>query len=295
MEIPVVNRVTIPAYKLLGRKGKIGSVHSIFERSLNLIIAGRLVHLQLEREFNSPFSIELEGISIQGIKGKIKEKYPVFKGDSHINIGIKDWIKYNPTNFYDPRLCIIEEKLELKIDQVNKILKEEIQSFKKKISFNSCLVETESIIIEETESLLEYLKKFNSHSEIFEKFSRKLVGLGPGLTPLGDDFLVGMLAILTSYQGVSYKVKDILYKFRSSIALYLKNTCIVSREFLKYALESSFSEKLNNLITFISYPRSNEEELRWAIRKVLSFGATSGIGTLMGIKEGIKIIYTLLY
>lgn len=295
MWILTVNRVTIPAYHLLKGEGRIGSIHSIFERGINLIIGGRPVHLQWERELNSPFSIELHGSPISVFKGKIIEGDPVLKEKDHIEIGTIGIIKYMPKEFYNPRLYILSKGLGLKIDQIYEALKEEIQIFKRMIPSISFLAETDSILKIQTERLFQSLKESKVYFKIFEEFSSKLIGLGPGLTPLGDDFLVGMLAILTSCQKRSKSIENILCNFRSSISLCLKKTCWISREFLRYAIEGSFSEKLNGLITFILNHQSDREGLRLIIRKGLEFGATSGLGTIMGIKAGIKIIHLLSF
>lgn len=295
MGIPTVNRVTIPAHHLITGEGRRGSVHSIFERGINLIIGGRLLHLQWERELSSPFSIELEGNSISVFKGKIMEGDMVLKDGDYIEIGSFGRIKYIPKEFYNPRLYIFSGCPGLKIDQIYETLETEIKTFKKMTPSNSFLAETESILKRENERLFQSLKDSNFYFKIFKEFSNKLIGLGPGLTPFCDDFFVGMLAILTPFQKNSEGIKKILHNLRSSISLCLKKTCGISREFLRYAIDGAFSEKLNNIITSILNHRSDREGIRWIIRKGLDFGASSGIGTMMGIRCGIKLIHALSF
>ncbi len=98
---------------------------------------------------------------------------------------------------------------------------------------------------------------------------KKLLGLGSGLTPSGDDFLVGYIA--------AKKMEGMEIPFK----LKVSSTTPLSAHFLKHALGGRFSDKI---IDFIK-----EGDL-----SILSFGGSSGAATAFGIIKGMeenKIIY----
>ena len=91
----------------------------------------------------------------------------------------------------------------------------------------------------------------------------RLVGLGPGLTPAGDDFLVGFMAA-RSFAGRAHCL-DPDYS----------RTTEIGGHFLKSAVKGIFSQ---NIIEFI----------RDGNLSLLSFGASSGTAAAMGILAGMN-------
>lgn len=91
----------------------------------------------------------------------------------------------------------------------------------------------------------------------------KLVGLGSGLTPAGDDFLVGYIAS-----------REILGK-KIPFEIDCSRTTKLSGHFLSNALNGKFSSAVINF-------------LKSGDMSVLSFGKTSGIATALGVLKGIK-------
>ena len=114
---------------------------------------------------------------------------------------------------------------------------------------------------------------------------KKLIGFGEGLTPSGDDFLVGFLASL-------HFLKDsglwpLLKKIKRIISLEKGKTTFLSGKFLEYASEGRFPEIIRDLIrTILSGDR---EEVEKATRKCLVFGATSGRETILGVSGGLSL------
>jgi len=92
---------------------------------------------------------------------------------------------------------------------------------------------------------------------------KKLLGLGGGLTPSGDDFLVGYIA--------AKKMEGMEIPFK----LKMSSTTPLSAHFLKHALGGRFSDKI---IGFIK-----EGDL-----SILSFGESSGVATAFGIIKGME-------
>ena len=293
MEMTRVDRITIPADLLMRSEGTTGRVHSVFGRGLNLLTQGRLIHVQWERELRSPFSLVLNDTSPIRLQESIKEGDEVVKGDGRFRIGMGEWIRYAPKELYDPCIHPATEISESKLEQMSKFLIGEMEDLRERIPSLSFLVETEAIIKSQTEGLLACLREWNLRFQLLREYTGRLIGLGPGLTPMGDDFLIGILGALSLFRSYSKKIEDFFKNLREAITEQVNGTCAISSEFLLYATQSCFSEKINNLLTFFSHRKLEEEKLKKTIQNAFDFGSTSGMGNLLGIYNGLRIFSAL--
>lgn len=288
-----MNRVTIPAHLLLRSEGSIGRVHSVFRRGLNVLTGERLIHIQWERELKSPFSLAFNETSPIGFRGNVREGDEVVKLEGQLRIGLNEWVAYAPEEFYDPFLRPTPRISESKLRQISKFLIGEIESFRKRIPSVNFLQETEAIIKSQTEGLLASLMGWNFSFKLLREFTGRLIGLGPGLTPMGDDFIIGVMGALARFRTYCKRIEDFFKNLKEAITGHLKRTGAISCEFLQYATESCFSEKMNNLLYLFSHRKLEEEKLKRTIGNALNFGSTSGIGNLLGIYDGLKICSAL--
>jgi hypothetical protein len=106
--------------------------------------------------------------------------------------------------------------------------------------------------------------------------SRHLAGLGPGLTPAGDDFLAGvMLAVHAGRLPVERKSKICAGIYSAALG----QTTRLSLAFLKAACQGLADERWHNLL----YALSREPlEIHAAARDALRFGETSGLDMVSG-------------
>jgi Protein of unknown function (DUF2877) len=106
--------------------------------------------------------------------------------------------------------------------------------------------------------------------------ARQLIGLGEGLTPAGDDCLVGILAVL--FRFLPGWIEESAVK--EHVATHLDDhTTTIGREFVWYALRGSFSEPIVRLLT-----ADSDAAAQRAAQTLCTFGATSGADTLAGVK-----------
>ena len=106
--------------------------------------------------------------------------------------------------------------------------------------------------------------------------ARGLIGLGPGLTPAGDDCLVGVLAVLHRVDAGWLASVPAL---REGIGAAARGaTTSVSAEFLRHALDGLFAEALVDLVTATTGEGAHE-----GARRLRAHGATSGADTLLGV------------
>jgi hypothetical protein len=109
----------------------------------------------------------------------------------------------------------------------------------------------------------------------------RLIGLGPGLTPAGDDFIIGWLAGLTLLAHSAAELA-FLRAMGAGIAELAKATTSVSRAHLSDAGAFLFSERLSDLCVAVA--RGNPRPmLDLHVGAQLAVGASSGADAAAGL------------
>ncbi|NPA91829.1 MAG: DUF2877 domain-containing protein [Chloroflexi bacterium] len=109
-----------------------------------------------------------------------------------------------------------------------------------------------------------------------------LAGLGPGLTPAGDDALLGLLAAVQAAGPSS--MADMLSRAVRQHAL--PHTTQLSATWLRYALARAYSEPWHRVVR--AWEQGDTPALAQAFRHILGIGATSGYYALVGFTRGIE-------
>ena len=113
-----------------------------------------------------------------------------------------------------------------------------------------------------------------------------LAGLGPGLTPAGDDFLVGVLAALHAWP--VQHVQPLIRQHSLAIAATAtKRTTQLSGAWLRYAGEGYFGEAWHHLIMALN---TDTAAIAAAAARILSTGATSGADAMSGFLWGVAVL-----
>ena len=110
----------------------------------------------------------------------------------------------------------------------------------------------------------------------------RLSGLGPGLTPAGDDFLGGYLAGRFA-QSPGGSRDEALLALAARLAPCCRQTGRVAGAFLACALRGSFSEHLAALAGALGAGCTDQKLLNQLGQEVLAFGASSGADALAGL------------
>jgi hypothetical protein len=124
-----------------------------------------------------------------------------------------------------------------------------------------------------------------------EDATRGLAGLGPGLTPSGDDALCGFTSIMAllsphlSADGASRK-----HIARTIAAVARPRTTALSAVLLAHAARGEVAEQLGTLLLALSLPAGASQVVLDAADRVLAFGASSGGDTLLGILLGLQAL-----
>lgn len=131
----------------------------------------------------------------------------------------------------------------------------------------------------------------HAHQHIAELFHRyqttddigaleAMLGMGIGLTPSGDDFLMGLFAAWHA----NHRLK------KTDLMCYLvgkshRATTTISQHFLQNAADGRFNQALIEFNQLGS--RANTEQILHQLMKVVQKGATSGLDTALGYFSGI--------
>ena len=118
----------------------------------------------------------------------------------------------------------------------------------------------------------------DARDAVVESALMKVIGSGPGLTPSGDDALVGMLGVLYRVCAPSEAIASVI-QLRRVVPDLLWRTTPISAHYLRLGLRGAFGEHLIDLLDTIA----DGLEPGAAIERVLTVGATSGADALAGV------------
>jgi hypothetical protein len=118
----------------------------------------------------------------------------------------------------------------------------------------------------------------------------RVVGAGPGLTPAGDDVLVGVLAALGAVDdpGAAGRRRRLV----DALEPHLRGTTEVSAHLLRQAsrgLIGAAAHRLRSVLLVGSTPADVDA----AVARVLAVGATSGADAATGLLAGLPISFRL--
>jgi len=113
---------------------------------------------------------------------------------------------------------------------------------------------------------------------------KSLIGLGAGLTPMGDDLLTGFLSVVTSCSEGAFALEE----FKKSINENLFSTNYISSNMLLNAIDGIYHEYIQDLVYAVAY--EDTDRVFFCAKKLLKIGATSGTDLATGIYLGFKSI-----
>jgi hypothetical protein len=112
-----------------------------------------------------------------------------------------------------------------------------------------------------------------------------LLGLGPGLTPSGDDFLVGLFAVLNLEDAPGH---GLLGGGAAVLDDAARSTHAISLAALRHAVRGRVPEPVVAFIEQLTVGGSRERVLD-ALRRVLALGSTSGADIAAGVVAGFQV------
>ncbi|BAH45490.1 hypothetical protein BBR47_45130 [Brevibacillus brevis NBRC 100599] len=267
-----------------------GTVHSTFERTINLKCSenGELYTIGNHQLDNAPNTliIDVKGFSELGLPVNT----PVITEDGTLVIGsdLRIWIQQAAKweGVLPSYPCDIEavEVLRRNVAFTKNYVDEYGKTGGMKMSSQPASPfekEMSRMLIQRADMLSDDLA--NKRIESATQHAISLIGLGPGLTPSGDDFLVGLCSVY-KMQNISSCLSCPFFDeiVRSSQVL----TNEISAITLKKAAHGQVRESLNDLLSCMI--SGSLEELVPALDKIIRIGSSSGTDILLGILCGLE-------
>ena len=257
-------------------KTRTGQVTAIFKRSIYIHICDDLICLggksltlgPLNIQTNLPKTMDWEATGIRLNDRVHNTAHRLILGNllSFSSRKIKIWTP--PNNFY-----VIPSKVQAGLEKLLLLAQKyfPIDGLASLVLYN----DTKTNILDIAKPAIYDLSDI-FRLRVFDKSVNTLIGLGPGLTPSGDDFLVGMLVTLNLLG--EKKLLELLVKEINNTA---SRTNDISKVHLKAASRGLGAEPLHSVI--IGIVNNDTEELRKSLRNIDNIGHCSGWDALTGI------------
>ncbi|HJM43691.1 MAG: DUF2877 domain-containing protein [Nitrospinota bacterium] len=130
-------------------------------------------------------------------------------------------------------------------------------------------------------------------TDLVRKGAKGLIGLGPGLTPAGDDFLGGCLtALRCAENGGGFETSELNRAAAEIRDLAAGRTPLISEALLRRAVEGASAESVHRLLTAILSGSGPAEPgvLGSAVRDLARHGHSSGWDALAGVAWALRSI-----
>ncbi|MGF1703469.1 DUF2877 domain-containing protein [Photobacterium makurazakiensis] len=108
------------------------------------------------------------------------------------------------------------------------------------------------------------------------------IGYGKGLTPSGDDFLLGVLAVLSGLSQIHLEAATAYQRFQLHVPQNISKTTDISAHYLSLALSRHFSKPVQWLVYYL-FTATDRPTMEAAITTNLNIGSSSGADTIAGI------------
>lgn len=251
-----------------------GTIHSIFHKAINLKLEeGDMLSLLVSRIDKSPTSIILNLDSFTPFNAKVGDEFYI--EDKKLIVGLEE-ISLDHAFKYELKLPNIDKKSRFLEDNLS-IAHEYMDSLIKNV--NNPM---ELLIFKKLKESANNLKLGLEISSIF----KSLIGMGIGLTPSGDDFLVGFMSVaflkVSGMENFKAAFESLIFEARS-----LTNE--ISYSVLKNASRGYFKQIYSDFIDSFFTSTIRDEDFE----AILKMGYSSGRDTLLGIITGLEIFRNL--
>jgi hypothetical protein len=251
-----------------------GRIAAVFHRSLLCLVPhGGLLHVHGGPQLVSPFSLRVGGEFARVLDEiPFAHRMPVRKVGAGIDMAGRLHLRLdNMTNYQSPKHMAAE------VDLVAVELARQMLTTCGRVGGLDQLPNLQTIVMTIRHAVAE-----GDSAQMLES-ARHLVGLGPGLTPSGDDFLVGYLRGIWLLRRNRQAASPMLDHLRAGLLPTLADrTTRVGAEFIRHALGGAFAEILDRAAQALLAP-AGLQAVRSAINRLLNQGATSGADTLLGL------------
>lgn len=269
-----IRSVSIPAARAL--QGHAERVRPLghFDRVINVVIDDAIIAIATASVGNGPFHVVVDTLP-----PRLPTGCSLWHEGAAIRIGPwslqmePDTVVWNPR----PAWCDID----LRSDLFDRLRKWVGATMLRRRDGPPSVALTTSKLITAVDTVEEALK--SGSADLLSRASGALAGLGPGLTPSGDDILAGVLiAMWAAGSARKAVVAEALLSGATA------RTTQLSLAFLKAAASGYVDERWHRLLASLS--GSPADDLDAAVDRILDFGASSGLDMLYGFVRGYAVV-----
>lgn len=260
-----------------------GVVHSVFTHSCNLAVAGTLVTLHDSAMPHTPTSIRIAAGAGRRWHPTVGAGQPAWLADGLIRIGGPG------ADAYTLDISSVEVWRPRQVEQIS-VLDPALTRLRKVLDDHPLGGGNRPDLHAAADDLQRAFAKRMNHEAVGQEITNAaeaLIGLGPGLTPSGDDLLVGLLGALM--RGGGSRARETAGGVIAAIAAREDATTDVSRHYLRLATEGHFSQPLTELLDVLAQAAPPKVQ-NTCIQQVLSVGATSGSDAIAGVVLGLTVL-----
>ncbi|WP_423801983.1 DUF2877 domain-containing protein [Neobacillus sp. SAB-20_R2A] len=264
-----------------------GFVHSTFNRTFNIKCSqnNELYTIACRNVDNGPNTLIIDVDNIRPMEIAVNDQ--VFTKKNILHIGNKLAISFENVNQWIsvvPGYPSNEEILNQNLKKLKKFIDIHGKSggIKKHELPNSLFEAKMSNMLEQRTNLLLDELAEDRMSSAFEH-AISIIGLGPGLTPSGDDFLVGLF---TSFS----MLNSPFYGRRSFCEDVVSKAKTLTNDISWMALQKASTGKVRESIILLlnALLDENEADLFLSLNKVLNIGSSSGTDIALGLVGGLE-------
>jgi hypothetical protein len=251
------------------RAPRAGQVHSVFTHAVNLKVGDELWTVTARGGHDAAFTVRLAGAVLPGDLG-VRPGDPVYVRCRYVRAGTavidaRTAVRWTPPSYGVDRSGLSQRAAEL-------------EAAAQPVAWAGSWPLAGGV----TEALAS-----GRRGDLDDAVGRA-TGRGPGLTPSGDDVLVGILAVLTA-PGVTARCAPVVARLRSALTPTLATTSDISRALLRQASQGHVSRPVWEL-TRALLSGSPTASFSQARADVLSTGATSGGDTCAGLVAACQLL-----
>jgi hypothetical protein len=269
-----------------------GKIEQVFSKAINIFIDNQIFTLLSSPLDNAPNSCRLLNKNLSLLNINSGDTFQVLNGK--VSIGDGYWLSFSLcTAWQQPVIYFTNEKVRQKkyqlfllkqISELDLILSEARNSLFNYQGDNLFYLASAEKLNQLRSNLIYLIKK--KQRQNLADVIRQFVGLGIGLTPSGDDYLVGLMAFLLLKDN---PVAGLHPDFYQGIMQGNEQTTPISAITLEKALDHEYRENMCQLIQ--SLVDANETNIHLLFLNILNIGSSSGSDMLFGIRDALYLTH----
>ncbi|KAF1302542.1 DUF2877 domain-containing protein [Enterococcus saccharolyticus] len=247
--------------------GKMGKIHSVFDRSFNLKVGNRLVNVANYEGYLSSFGIYLPDNLFQAMTPYVQQDNLVKIFSNGLMLYSRDGIKKITWTEYEI-VSLQVKHFQLTTSQ---------QALLKEILLEANLEQQIGLPLENKEQIIFQKMRQSKRKTLLEwqEIVAYLVGRGKGLTPSGDDILVAYLVMLHVMK--DSRAKEVLTALQQPLS-----TTDISKEYIWYSIQGYVNSLVYQLYVDLE---ANKERavIKKDLQHIMKIGHSSGKDLSFGL------------